>query len=341
MITRLNRWTWFILLCAGIWCLNVFALNMSTFGISVTNGQLAIQPDALLQIPAYFGTIGMSIWVACRYARPLWISRTRRAGLSCPFCFHDLRGVPTEEAVCPECGMRYTRAGLKRYWKKILPIYYLRWSDRKLLLECGLTLPGGKSVHGSDERPEASHASPPDAHGPHVSESITHESHRDPSPPMRSAMLDTSATLVSRANRWLGTTLVFIGFWCINMLAMNMSAFGVSLTNGRLSIEPYAILQIPYFFGAILCGVWTVRRFLIPIRASRAKRGGLSCPFCFQDLRAVPGDEASCPECGMRYSRTGLQRYWNKAVPAYFLRWSDKKLLRECGLSMPDGDPVD
>lgn len=334
MLSRANHWLWAMLICGGIWCLNVIALNMSTLGIAIANGRLSIQPYAIIQIPVYFGMIGMGIWMCYRYAYPLWICRTKRAGLSCPFCFHDLRRVHTEEAICPECGMRYTRTGLKHYWKKIIPAYFLRWSDRKLLRECGLSLPEGKPVGQVVDQPDH----PDDscdiqcvAHGPQLHES----------PPMRAAMLDTSATMPSRANRWLLVMMVYAGLWSLNVFALSMSATGIAITNGQILIAPYAVLQIPLFFGTFLIGAWSTRKYFVPIWISRTKRAGLSCPFCFHNLQDMPTEDAVCPECGMRYTRTGLKHYWQRIMPTYFLRWSDKKLLRECGLSMPDGDPVD
>jgi uncharacterized Zn-finger protein len=339
MLIRANRWILVVLLCVGL--LLLISIVERHLGINTLRGTTSNTNLAPIKIPLLITVITTSIWVSYRYSLPIWISRTKRAGLSCPVCFHDLRGEPAEAAICPECGMRYTRTGLKRYWKTIIPAYFLRWSDRRLLRECGLSFPGGKPIDGTLEQSDPQRPTPDvqDESGGVVD--IARAPHRDRRPVMKSKMLDTSATMFSRANRWFLAILLYIAFWCFNMLALGMSATGISITNGQLSIEPYARLQVPILVGTVWIGAFVTRKYVVPLRISRAKRAGLSCPFCFHDLRDEASEEAACPECGMRYTRTGLKNYWNKIIPAYFLRWSDKKLLRECGLSMPDGDPVD
>jgi hypothetical protein len=337
MLSRANRWLWVTLLCLGLWFFNL--RSMGPFGVAIRNGQLSIEPSAMLQIPLYFGGIIVSVWVSRKYSIPIWKSRTKRAGLSCPFCFHDLRGEPAEAAVCPECGMRYTRTSLKRYWKRIMPAYFLRWSDRKLLRECGLSLPGGEPVDGSTEQPDP-HRSPPDA--PDDSGGcpcIVQGSHPGRSPVMRSAMGDTTATMLTRANRWLWVMFFYAALMLLTRILEG--PFGIAVVRGKLLLTGPAVIQIPMLLATIGFGIWVGYKYGRPLWISRAKRAGLSCPFCFHDLRGVSTEEAVCPDCAMRYTRTGLERYWNRVMPAYFLRWSDRKLLQECGLSMPDGDPVD
>ena len=92
-------------------------------------------------VAAYVIGIILALYATFRYIVPHGISRVKREGLSCPICFTDLRTVPSESAICPGCGLRYTQTGVKQYWQRTLTFPFIRLSDTGLMINCGLQRP--------------------------------------------------------------------------------------------------------------------------------------------------------------------------------------------------------
>ena len=61
------------------------------------------------------------------------------------------------------------------------------------------------------------------------------------------------------------------------------------------------------------------------------------CPFCGYPVTQTDVLESCCPECGAVVPSEGLQQYWRQ-VPVLFKRFRfDGTLLRQCGISPPNG----